>query len=365
MTTCRWGILGAAGIARKNWQAIALAGNATLTAVASRSRDRAREFVDRCQAACPHPKAPAAVEGYEELLARTDVDAVYLPLPTGVRKEWVIAAAAAGKHVLVEKPVGVTAGDVREMLAACESRGVQLMDGVMFMHGRRLEALRLALDDGESVGRVRRIATQFSFNGDEAFFRDDIRLHGGLEPHGCLGDLGWYNLRFTQWVMRYERPTHVYARELASAARPDSPSRVPTEMSGELRFRGGVSASFYCSFVTENQQWANVGGTKGFVHVPDFVLPFFGEESRFEVTRSSFEIRGCDFDMQRRSRTVAVAEYSNSHPTSQETRLFRAFSDLVLAKKVDPRWGEIALETQVLVDACRRSAREGREIELD
>jgi predicted dehydrogenase len=136
-------------------------------------------------------------------------------------------------------------------------------------------------------------------------------------------------------------------------------------MSGELRFRGGVSASFYCSFVTENQQWANVGGTNGFVHVPDFVLPFFGEESRFEVTRSSFEIRGCDFDMQRRSRTVAVAEYSNSHPTSQETRLFRAFSDLVLAKKVDPRWGEIALETQVLVDACRRSAREGREIELD
>ena len=364
MSTCRWGILGTAGIARKNWQAIALAGNASLVAVASRTRDRARDFVDAGQAACPHPRKPEAVEGYAELLGRSDVDAVYVPLPTGVRKEWVIAAAQAGKHVLVEKPVGVTAGDVREMLAACESHGVQLMDGVMFMHGERLRALRRVLDDGESVGRIRRIATQFSFAGDEAFFRDDIRLHSGLEPHGCLGDLGWYNLRFTQWAVGHERPTHVLARELASAARLDSPASVPTEMSGELRFASGVSASFYCSFVAENQQWANVSGTKGFVHVPDFVLPFFGEESGFEVTRSVFEIRGCDFDMRRRTRTVAVPEYSNSHPSAQEARLFRTFSDLVLSKRIEPRWGEIALETQLLVDACRRSAREGREIEL-
>ncbi|MFN8092300.1 MAG: Gfo/Idh/MocA family oxidoreductase [Vicinamibacteria bacterium] len=364
MSTCRWGILGTAGIARKNWQAIALAGNASLVAVASRTRDRARDFVDAGQAACPHPRKPEAVEGYAELLGRSDVDAVYVPLPTGVRKEWVIAAAQAGKHVLVEKPVGATAADVREMLAACESHGVQLMDGVMFMHGDRLRALRAVLDDGESVGRIRRIATQFSFAGDEAFFRDDIRLHSGLEPHGCLGDLGWYNLRFTQWAAGYERPTHVLARELSTAARPDSPTSVPTEMSGELRFASGVSASFYCSFLTENQQWANVSGTRGFVHVPDFVLPFFGEECGFEVTRSVFEVRGSDFDMRRRSRTVAVPEYSNSHPTAQEARLFRAFSDLVLSRRIEPRWGEIALETQILVDACRRSAREGREIEI-
>ena len=362
--TCRWGILGTAGIARKNWKAIALAGNASLTAVASRSLERSREFVAACQAACPLPSAPAAVGGYRELLGRSDVDAVYIPLPTGVRKEWVLAAAEAGKHVLVEKPVGVGASDVRDMLAACERNRVQLMDGVMFMHSRRLEALRQTLDDGESVGRIRRIAAQFSFEGSEDFLRSDIRLSSRLEPHGSLGDLGWYTIRFALWVMRYDLPTHVTARTLAEAARPDSPETVPTEMSGELFFAGGVSASFYCSFRTENQQWANVSGTKGLVHVPDFVLPFFGDETRFEVTSSVFEITGCDFHMRRRSRRVTVPEYSNSHPTSQETCLFRAFSDIVVTGRLDPHWGEIALKTQIVLDACRQSAREGRQVAL-
>ena len=146
---CRWGILGTAGIARKNWQAIALSGNSTLTAVASRSLDRSRQFIAECQAACPLPSAPAAVGSYDELLTRPDVDAVYIPLPTGLRKEWVVRAADAGKHVLVEKPVGVTAADVRDMLAACDRNRVQFMDGVMFMHSRRLDALRRTLDDGD------------------------------------------------------------------------------------------------------------------------------------------------------------------------------------------------------------------------
>ena len=116
---CRWGILGTAGIARKNWQAIGRAGNAAVTVVGSRSLDRSRRFVAECQTACPLPSTPAAVGSYDELLARTDVDAVYIPLPTGLRKEWVIRAAEAGKHVLVEKPVGVTADDVRDMISAC------------------------------------------------------------------------------------------------------------------------------------------------------------------------------------------------------------------------------------------------------
>jgi predicted dehydrogenase len=361
---CRWGILGTAHIARKNWQSIALAGNASLLAVASRSFERSRQFIAECLAACPLPHAPAAVAGYDALLARSDIDAVYIPLPTGVRKEWVLKAAAAGKHVLVEKPVGVGADDVREMLQACHRSGVQFMDGVMYLHGRRLEALRRTLDDGESVGKLRRIAAQFSFEGSEEFLHGDIRMDSRLEPHGCLGDLGWYPLGFALWVMNYDLPTVVSARQLAEAARPDSPEKVPTEMSGELVFPGGVSASFYCSFRCENQQWANLSGTRGFVHVPDFVLPFFGDETTFEVTRSVFETRGCDFDMQRRSRQVAVAEYSNSHPGSQEVRMFRIFSALVTEKRRDPRWGEVALKTQQVLDACRRSAREGREVRL-
>ena len=361
---CRWGILGTAGIARKNWQAIKLAGNAALTAVASRSVDRSRDFVADCQAACPMPEAPTALGSYDELLRRDDVDAVYVPLPTGVRKEWVIRAAEAGKHVLVEKPVGVTADDVRDMLAACEHHRVQLMDGVMFMHSRRLDALRQALDDGESVGRIRRIVAQFSFDAAEGFVAENIRADSRLEPHGCLGDLGWYPIRFALWVMRFEMPTSVTARRLAEAGRPGSPEKVPFEMSGEMLFPGGVSASFYCSFQTANEQWAAVSGTKGLLHVPDFVLPFFGDEGRFEVANSVFEVAGCDFDMQRRSRSVVVPEYSNSHPTAQEVNLFRTFSALVISGRLDPRWGEMALKTQLVIDACVQSAREGRTVQI-
>ena len=362
--SCRWGILGTAGIARKNWQAIKLAGNATLVAVASRSLDRSRGFVAQCQAACPLPNAPVALGGYDELLARKDVDAVYVPLPTGLRKEWVIKAADAGKHVLVEKPVGVTAADVREMLAACDRNRVQLMDGVMFMHSRRLDALRRTLDDGESVGRVRRIVAQFSFDAPEGFVLENIRADHRLEPHGCLGDLGWYTIRFALWVMKFELPTQVNARLLAEAGSPGRPEKVPFEMSAEMLFPGGVSAAFYCSFQTENQQWANVSGTKGLVHVPDFVLPFFGDEVRFEVTNSVFQVTGCDFDMQRRTRQVVLPEYSNSRSTAQEANLFRTFSSLVITHRPDPRWGEFALRTQLVMDACRQSATEGRTVSV-
>jgi predicted dehydrogenase len=234
------------------------------------------------------------------------------------------------------------------------------MDGVMFMHSRRLEALRATLDDGESVGRVRRITAQFSFNAPEGFVETNIRGDSRLEPHGCLGDLGWYTIRFALWVVNGELPVEVSARLLAEAGPNGSPEKVPFELSADLLFPEGVSASFYCSFRTENQQWAVVSGTKGYVHVADFVLPFFGDEAGFEVFNSVFQIAGCDFDMQRRSRRIVVPEYGNSHPTAQEANLFRTFSSLVAEGRRDPSWGKIALRTQLVLDACLRSARSGR-----
>src|SRR5262249_50215518 len=132
-SVCRWGILGTANIARKNWKAIRLAGNSTLTAVAIRSPDRARTFIAEGQGEVPLPAAPPSGAD-EDLLRRDDVDAVYVPLPTGIRRGWVVRAAQAGKHILCEKPCGTTAADVRAMLDACRANRVQFMDGVMFMH---------------------------------------------------------------------------------------------------------------------------------------------------------------------------------------------------------------------------------------
>jgi predicted dehydrogenase len=354
-SVCRWGILGTANIARKNWKAIRLAGNATLAAVASRDAGRAKAFADECQAEVPFRQLPAAVGSYEELLRRDDVDAVYVPLPTGLRTEWVVRAAEAGKHVLCEKPCGSTAADVRAMLAACLAKRVQFMDGVMFMHSGRLPLVRRVLDDGESVGQIRRITSQFSFAAPEEFLRQNIRVSRDLEPLGCLGDLGWYNLRFSLWAMKYAIPERVSGRMLSEHG--PAGRTVPLEFSGELFFAGGVSASFYCSFRTENQQWATISGNRGSLHVSDFVVPFYGSESSFEVIQPVFNIRGCSFHMENHSRRLAAREYSDGAPNAQETNMIRTFSDLVTTGRLDPAWGEIALKTQLVLDACLDSAR--------
>ena len=205
-TICRWGILGTASIAQKNWHAIHSAPNATLVAVASRQLARSQQFIAECQAHVPFGQQPVALGSYEELLQNDQIDAVYLPLPTAIRKQWVVRAAEAGKHVMCEKPCGVDAAEVAEMREVCERNNVQFMDGVMFMHSQRLASLRAALDDGDSVGQIRGIVSQFSFQGGDEFLQGNIRTSSDLEPLGCLGDLGWYNIRLTLWAMNWQMP---------------------------------------------------------------------------------------------------------------------------------------------------------------
>src|SRR5438874_748598 len=124
MKKLRFGFLSTAGIGRKNWLAILNSGNAIVSAVASRDLARSRKFIKECQAVAPYEKVPAALGSYDELLASKDVDALYVPLPTGLRKELVIRAAEAGKHVLCEKPCAANLGELKEMIAACEKNGV-------------------------------------------------------------------------------------------------------------------------------------------------------------------------------------------------------------------------------------------------
>jgi predicted dehydrogenase len=361
----RWGFLGTANIARKNWHAIHLSGNSVLTAVASRDVARAERFIAECQASVPLPHSPRALGSYEALLASPEVDAVYIPLPTGLRKEWVIRAAEAGKHVVCEKPCAINSEDLEEMTSACEQAGVQFMDGVMFVHSGRMQRLRELLADGSVIGDIRRVTSQFSFRGDEGFFSDNIRSRSTLEPQGCLGDLGWYSLVFTLEVMRGRMPHTVIGRRLSKFGHPDSPEPIPSEFSAELLYEDGVSASFYSSFLTENQQWASVSGSRGHLHVSDFVLPFFGSESGFNVDQPQFHILGCRFNMESHRRQVVVSEHSNNHATSQETRLFRHFSELVASGKLHPHWPEQSLKTQKLLDLCFESAALGLPVEVD
>jgi predicted dehydrogenase len=357
--TCRWGILGAANIARKNWQAIRDAGNASLVAVASRDLGRAQAFVGECQVDAPHPHQPLAIEGYEALLARPDIDAVYIPLPTGVRTEWAVRAAEAGKHVLAEKPAGCSAAEVRKIITACARNRVQYMDGVMFMHSRRLQRLRTVLDDGASVGSIRHIASQFSYAGDDDFFATVARTHGVLEPLGCLGDLGWYCIRLPLWALGEQLPLQVTGRICSATPAASGNAAVPLEFSGELFFAGGVSASFHCSFTAHNAQWAMISGSRGLLQLTDFVIPFAGSHTRFGVDQSEFELKNCQFNMREKRFQEQIEEPANNAPGSQEAALFRDFSECVLTGRIDPRWPEMTLNTQRVLDACLWSARHG------
>ena len=361
MNKLRFGILSTANIGRQNWKAIFNSGNAIVTAVASRDAARSREFIREYQREFPFAAEPVALGSYEKLIASKDVDAVYIPLPTGLRKEWVLRAAAAGKHVVCEKPCGVSFADVQEMADACRKNRVQFMDGVMFMHSPRLPRVREALDDGKSVGSIRRISSAFSFCGNDEFSHGNIRLDGRLEPAGCLGDLGWYSIRFTLWAMKWQLP-HTVAGRILSASEPTG-GRVstPTEFSGELLFDGSISAGFYCSFLAAQQQWAFISGSNGWLRLPDFVHPFNSREPAFEVNRTEIRVREAGAAQKQ---TPIPESAESGHATAQNTIMFRNFANQVFSGKLNEEWPMWALRTQQVLDACHKSSLKGTSLKL-
>jgi len=214
------------------------------------------------------------------------------------------------------------------------------------------------LDDGKSVGEIKRVTSAFSFCAPPEFFSSNIRANAQLEPYGCLGDLGWYCIRLALWVTNWRMPEKVNGCVLSRAKANGQSDSVPTEFSGELFFKSGVSASFYCSFITENQEWANVSGTRGYVEMPDFVLPHAGSELALTVYNNVFSKNGCDFRMEAHARKIRIPEHSNSHPTAQESNMFRAFGEQIQSGQLNELWPEMALKTQEVMCACLESASE-------
>lgn len=380
---CRWGFIGAAAIARKNWKAIRMSGNSVVSAVASRDVERAEAFIHDCSLECPpvieqedtsDPEntqavltRPVALGDYQELIDRDDVDAVYIAIPTALRKPWVLAAAKAGKHVLCEKPVAVHGDDVQEMIEACRAAGAGFMDGVMFDHSARLPELRRSMKDADRFGKLRRISTHFSFCGDDSFADANIRASAELEPHGALGDLGWYCIRMTLWAAGYRLPKAVSGRAIATL----DEGRVPSEFQGEMQFDGDLTAGFFCSFRCVNQQTAILSGDRGFLTLDDFVLPFVDAEVKWQNHTHDLQIDNCRWNFGRHSTSHAVKEHASGEPDSQEVRMIRNFANDVLQNShhISPgsiHGSDIALKTQRVLDALRRSdAESGKWVSLD
>jgi len=293
---------------------------------------------------------------YEELITSKDIDAVYIPLPTGLRKEWVIRAAQAGKHILSEKPCALSVADLEEIIEVCRASKVQYLDGVMFMHSPRLARVREILDEGSSVGSVRRMMSSFSFLMDEKTAGTNIRSQGGFEPTGCLGDLGWYCIRFALWAMRWRLPYMVTGRIISqSTPSTDQPS-TPAEFSGELFFEGGVSMGFYSSFVNVYQQWVHVSGKNGYLLVPDFVHPFNSYEPAFEVNWTKITVEA---SAGAPTPPPGANLSDTGHPTAQDTWMIRNFANQVQSGCLNDDWPMWALRTQQVVDACFKSANYG------
>jgi predicted dehydrogenase len=249
MPVVRWGIMGTATIADSVQQAMRDAPSAEPVAIASRSLEKAKTWGDE-------RGIPKAYGSYGELLADDEIDAVYIPLPTTMHLEWVVKAAEAGKHVLVEKPVGVSEAEVDKMTAACAKAGVHFMDNVMFMHNKRLAAIADVLPE---IGDVRRVTACAGFLAAEAFLKGDtrdIRTQASADPLGALGDVGWYNIRTIMFAKNWALPTYVTAHALDV-----NEEGVVLTMAGILGYEDSI-ATFDVGFDAPRAQLAEIVGTK-------------------------------------------------------------------------------------------------------
>jgi predicted dehydrogenase len=122
------------------------------------------------------------------------------PILLRVKKSWVIKALVAGKHVVLEKPTALTADDYEEMLAAAYANRKFILDGTMFPHQKRTNDVLVAITEESKVGKVDQIECNFSFMGGEGFDDANIRASKEGNPHGCIGGLGWYCIRYALMV---------------------------------------------------------------------------------------------------------------------------------------------------------------------
>jgi predicted dehydrogenase len=362
----RWGFFTTGNIASANYKAISHATNAECVAVASRELAKAKEW------AAARNESLITFGSYDEIIASSAVDAVYIPLPTALHVEWVKKAAAAGKHVLCDKPVAVSSAQLKEMLAACDAAGVQFMDGVFFMHHDRLRYIEKYIRpsaDGVSavaLGPLRQVTSGFTFPADEAFRASNIRVQKSLEPFGCVGtcaaclfvaiyfvnlshnfsfagDLAWYCVRIALFAFNYDHPTHALA--ICHEATSDG---VPLTASGTVFFSEGRVLHFDCGFSTCFRQWAEIAGSEGHLSLDDFCLAKSPESCSFKVVMHPGLA-----DPRTKTTDVEVRD------CRQDTRMFEDFSKLVLEGKRDSFWPRVALQTQLVCDAIMKSLENG------
>jgi predicted dehydrogenase len=319
----RWGVLSTANIGKGAViPAIHASKNGEMVAVASRDLEKAQAFAANLN-------IPRAYGSYDALLDARDIDAVYIPLPNSMHREWTIKAAQAGKHILCEKPLALNADECIEMEAVARNARVLLMEAFMYRFHPRMERIIHLVQNG-LLGELRHIQSAFTFRLTRP---NNIRLMPELGG-GALMDVGCYCVNVSRTIAAAE-PLEVqaYARWADSG--------VDEQLCGTLRFANGLCAQFDCALTLERRETCTLAGTEGFISIPAAFLPGI-EPASYE------EIRG------RSERVLHTINGANEYQLMVEH-----FADCIL-KGQPPRYSalEAAADMRV-ISALYRSARKG------
>ncbi len=254
MRKIRWGILGTAHIAlAKVIPAMQLGKYSEVTAIASRNQEKAQAVAQKLGIA-------KAYGSYEALLADSEIDAIYNPLPNHLHVSWSIRALERGKHVLCEKPVGLSAAEGQQLLEAADRFGsLKIMEAFMYRHHPQWQLAKRLVDDGK-IGEPRTIQSFFSyFNDDPKNIRNQAEIGGG-----ALMDIGCYSISLSRFIFNRE-PQRVFG-----IVEYDPQLAIDRIASGVLDFGRGTS-TFTCSTQLVPYQRVNIFGTAGRVEIE---IPF-------------------------------------------------------------------------------------------
>ena len=249
----RWGILGAADIAiKKVIPAMRASRIAVPHAIASRDMAKAKAAAERLG-------IPRAYGSYEELLADREVEAIYNPLPNHLHVPWSVRAAEAGKHVLCEKPLALSADEARVLLAARDANRVQIAEAFMVRAHPQWAMVKRVIAE-ERLGPLRLITGHFSY-----YRRDPTDIRSNVDwGGGALMDIGCYPIFIARWMFGAE-PTDVVAM-----MERDPDMGIDRLTSAMLRFPAG-QATFTCAGQLVPYQRIQLFGERGRIEVE---IPF-------------------------------------------------------------------------------------------
>lgn len=327
----RWGVLSTAKIGvEKVIPAIQKSNLGRVTAICSRNIDQARAVADELG-------IEKAYGSYNELLSDPDIDAIYNPLPNHLHVEWTLKSLQAGKHVLCEKPIGLSKQEASFLASeAANYPQLKVMEAFMYRFHPQWAKVKELIAEG-AIGSVRTVQSFFSFyNVDPNNIRNNPEIGGG-----ALMDIGCYCISFPRFIFEAEPISVLGSMELDPVMRTDRLS------SGILNFEDGKTATFTCSTQLASFQRAHIMGTEGQVVVDIPVNAPPHEKTKITLITKA-ESREIWFD--------AVDQYSLQAD---------AFANAVLKELAVPTPLDDAIGNMAVIDAIRKSASTGKQIILD